>query len=187
MKESQRIFIGFPIAEDFSALIDLLKTTVDDPENIRWTYGKKLHLTLLYIGDLEAEKIDKIINKMNNTDFRESFNVSFGFTGIFPEIGTPRIYWLGVDEGKKKIHSLNRYASGLLNDCSVILEKRTFIPHLTLGRANARKKAEKIDSKIFLNAVFSPVCFRVKSIHLYSSEMMAGGVKYTSLTEVKLK
>jgi len=187
MDNSKRLFIGFPLGVDISGIIDMLKTTINFPDCVRWTFGRKLHFTLIYIGQLNSDKTALLTEKFNNTDFMDQFEMGLDYTGIFPEEGPPRVFWLGMNDGRKKIISLHKVTAELLNECGIIFDTRTFKPHLTLGRAKRNKKAEKIDSEMFLNAVFSPVRFRVKSVHLYSSELLPEGAKYTSLTEVKLK
>ena len=76
--------------------------------------------------------------------------------------------------------------SNVLDECDVSFDSRDFIPHIALGRIKRDKKVEKINSEMYLNAVFSPVRFRVKSLHLYSSELLQKGTKYNSLAELKL-
>lgn len=187
MDDSKRLFIGFPLGVDISGTIDMLKTTINFPECVRWTFGRKLHLTLIYIGQLNSAKTELLIDKFNSIDFIAPFEMSLEFTGTFPDEGPPRVFWLGVKDGKNEVTLLHKTTSALLNECGILFDTRKFKPHLTLGWAKRNKKAEKIDSEMFLNAVFSPVRFRVKSVHLYSSELLPEGAKYTSLAEVKLK
>ena len=84
--------------------------------------------------------------------------------------GAPKIFWLGINRGLDKIIELQEIVSNLLHDCDVLFDDRNFIPHITLGRIKNDAKANKINSEMYLNAVFSPIRFRVKSFHLYSSD-----------------
>lgn len=187
MQNKKRLFIGLPVRANISGLVEMLKTTVTDVNYVHWIPGRKLHLTLAFIGDLDSSKAEYLIKKISKIDFKYQFDLSLEHTGMFMHTdGAPKIFWLGINRGLDKIIELQKLVSNLLHGCDVLFDDRKFIPHITLGRIKNDGRVNKINSEMYLNAVFSPIRFRVKSFHLYSSELLQQGVKYNSLAEVKL-
>ena len=51
-------------------IVDMMKTTVSAPYgDLKWVYGKNLHLTLSYLGNLDDQMINKIKEKIELVDF----------------------------------------------------------------------------------------------------------------------
>ena len=65
--------------------------------------------------------------------------------GVFKNLKDPRVIWTGI-EHSEKLNKLNESIKPGLKDAGIILEDRTFNPHLTLGRIKSIKDIDGFKS-----------------------------------------
>ena len=102
-----RLFIGFKIPRKIIEIIAMVRSTLPNNEkSYNWVSGNNLHLTLLFLGDYDVNKVDDISRKINSTinEFRD-FTISINGTGSFGN--NNQILWLGVDKGKNELQRIN--------------------------------------------------------------------------------
>ena len=158
--EIKRIFIGIPVKVSLETILVMIQTTIDTPfGDIKWVYGKNLHLTLSFLGNLEQIKIDELKKLFETIKFGLPFNCVLTYTGIFPNQEEPRVFWLGVEKGKDRIIEIVEQIDGILENLNLSLSEKPYIPHVTIGRMKNKENAWKIDTNTYLNAVFSPIIF----------------------------
>ena len=105
--KNKRIFLGIPVKVNLSNTIEMVQTTVSSTYGeIKWVYGKNLHITLAFLGDKIDYKIKELSDLILSTEFGSPFNCVLNYTGIFPDPDKPHVFWLGIDNGKKRIISL---------------------------------------------------------------------------------
>lgn len=160
-----RLFIAINFSKEF---ISSLKNAIDQLKkqsaSARPTRPENLHLTLAFIGETErTEDIIHIIDKIKV----HTFDIRAGTHGNFD-----RLYWVGLQP--------NPILSKLAQDIrdSLILsgfdiEKRPFIPHITIARDV--RPYDKIDIDV------KPAQMTVCRISLMKSEQSDGGVIYTEV------
>ncbi|MED5474826.1 MAG: RNA 2',3'-cyclic phosphodiesterase [Candidatus Neomarinimicrobiota bacterium] len=184
---NKRIFIGIPIKLNLKMIVDMMKTTVSAPYgNLKWVYGKNLHLTLSYLGNLDDQMINKIQEKIELVDFGKAFNAEINHTGVFPDSVSPNSFWLGFGEGSDNFRIISGKIKSILEELNIPSDNREFIPHIVIGKVQNKKELWKINVNSYLNTVFSPTKFYVNSIHLYESEKTDQGIKYTSIVSKRL-
>lgn len=121
-----------PVREAVSRLIRELSGRL---ETVRWTKAENIHLTLKFLGGVEADGIPPVrecLNRMAQTHL--PFPVALEGLGVFPPRGKPRVIWAGVGEGKGRLTDLAEDLDRNLAELGFPRETRKYTPHLTLGR-----------------------------------------------------
>lgn len=151
--------------------------------NASWVKPGNIHLTVVFMGDVNEKDIPGIIASIDNVAVQyEPFNISLGGMGLFPDIRRPRVIWLGLDGEIEKLASLRDDLQKSLESFGVEQEKRTFKPHLTLGRFR-RSTREKSHLKKILEEsgrITGPTG-RLDELILFKSELRPGGSVYERL------
>src|SRR4051812_37487226 len=62
-----------------------------------WERAEKMHITLKFLGEVEAERVSDLSNAAGRAAGRATpFELSIESTGSFPPRGLPRVLWLGI-------------------------------------------------------------------------------------------
>jgi RNA 2',3'-cyclic 3'-phosphodiesterase len=185
---TKRLFIGITVPRTIKNTIQMIRTTVDAPDDlIRWISGNNVHLTLSYLGEVSDDRIEALTKSLKSKIDTSSFRLSVEGTGLFPSIERLHTLWLGIDKGRTSILELQDIVDQTVMEFKQKKEEHRFEPHVTIARVSKMKSSISIDLSLFLNALYSPMEFDVNSIHLFESELMLKGTKYTSLVEFPLK
>src|SRR5262245_62822686 len=94
----------------------------------------RMHLTLLFIGDVPEGQVPAIVESMNAPAAMAPFDVTFGGAGVFPPRGAPRVLWIGTTDGAARLERLQHEIAERVRSVDIAFDDRPFHPHLTLGR-----------------------------------------------------
>ncbi|MBU9713740.1 RNA 2',3'-cyclic phosphodiesterase [Evansella tamaricis] len=156
-------FIGLPIPEQLQDELELVQRQLNTGNYFKKvTYPKDFHITLLFLGGWDPEKIRELWLRLENQslNMRETElklkNISF-----FGKEDTPRVLWTGVEQNQElfQLHELViKEAAGL----GFSLEKRPFRPHITLGKTFiSQEKFPKI------NIDLPPIRWKMNELSLF--------------------
>ena len=152
---------------------------------LRWSRPDQMHLTLAFIGHVDAARAGIITAACAAPFDGTAFDVVFGGLGVFPPGGAPRVLWLGVSRGADALIRLQRVAAERLAAAGVELEARPYSPHITLARWKFSRAADAHrvrDLKPEPRAI--PASVHV--VTLFESRQSAVGSVYTPLTSSSL-
>ena len=138
---------------------------------------KKLHITLKFLGNVAEDDLIRLEQALERLRGRhEPFEVEISGFGAFPSERRARILWTGVGEGSGPLRAVTQSVGDLLEPAGFRRERRAYVPHLTLGRAQGR--GAKLDG-----ASVSPPALRfsVSGVDLVESVPGDGGVTYSVL------
>ncbi len=138
---------------------------------------EKLHVTLKFLGNAAEDDLIRVERALQQLRGRhEAFEVSTSGFGAFPSERRARILWAGVGEGSGPLRAVAQSVEDLLEPAGFEREQRSYVPHLTLGRARGREA--KLDG-----ARVSPPALRfmVSGVDLVESVPGEGGVSYSVL------
>nr|WP_243112541.1 RNA 2',3'-cyclic phosphodiesterase [Caproiciproducens sp. NJN-50] len=144
-------------------------------ESGRFTQIENLHLTLVFLGEIPAEKAGLVRESMDAVSVLP-FPLHVGGFGYFRREGGD-IFWAGVERSEPLV-SLHRQLSAQLRNRGLTLERRGFRPHLTLAR-QAVLKREYDHGAFVVPAMKMPV----EKFTLYQSERPGGKLRYTPVYE----
>jgi 2'-5' RNA ligase len=183
----KRIFIAVKIVPGVTLLkmISTFKVGLAN-ESVKWTNPENIHITLAFLGDTDERQIIQICSMLKDKcKGSGEFDLLIKGTGIFRNLGDPRVIWTGIEPSVNLIDLYNLIKSGL-NEEGFRLEDRPFNPHLTLGRIKYLKDKE------FLKMLLDRYQFTeiqkvpVNEVILYESILLPSGPVYKPLSKIGL-
>jgi RNA 2',3'-cyclic 3'-phosphodiesterase len=153
---------------------------------VRWVRPEHLHLTLRFLGDVEAsrsEALGRILGAACGP--AEPFRVAFGATGVFGSRHTPRTLWLGLLPGRDLdlLQALVRRLEDGLVEAGFGREDRPWSPHLTLGRNPDGRPLEGWEAGMAPWKGSGAPAFQARTACLFRSELTPRGPIHTLLQE----
>ena len=162
---------------------DELKQKISD---IRWTPQDNCHLTLKFLGDVDERQIESTGHALNRElSLFPRFSINAKGLGVFPDAKKPRVLWVGV-EGKP-LAALAERVENALAPLGFEQEKRSFTPHLTIGRWRQFKRADKELADVL--AKWQERDFTGCAVHevvLFQSILSPRGAEYRRLMAAQL-
>ncbi|MFZ7134104.1 MAG: RNA 2',3'-cyclic phosphodiesterase [Eubacteriales bacterium] len=162
-----RLFIAITfndeVKEKISHIIEALRMRSTKGN---FTLVDNLHLTLVFLGQLDESKIRVVEQGLNRIDL-PPFIMVLENLGKFHRPGGD-IYWIGV-EGNHDLTQLYGKIVSLLQDRGFTIENRPYQPHVTLGR------------KVLLNNyenTIEPIQVKADKICLMESKQVNGKLTY---------
>jgi len=150
--------------------------------NICWTKKENLHFTLLFLGKIEQEKIEKIkkaLKKVAKNTFPFYIEIKKIVPG--PSKEKPRMIWAKGSLNEKIINLRKDIINSFKEEKIEFKNDHKFNLHITLARARKKELHErKIEQN--LNLIFP-----VKEFFLMESELKKEGPKYIINSRFKLK
>src|SRR5262245_45551088 len=145
--------------------------------SLKWVQPEHAHLTLLFIGNVEDERVQTVIDAIAVDVETPPFETAFEGAGVFPPHGAPRVLWIGVGAGARELGTLQRVLARRVAALGVPIEDRAFHPHLTLARWRESRNADRAHA---LAAVRRGVVARarVTAATLYQSRLSPAGPTY---------
>ncbi len=131
----QRLFIAFPFSEAIrEKCLALQGRGKKQGLALRWCQPEQLHLTLVFLGNINAEEGREVEAILQAAAERFSpFELRISGLGAFPNYRKPRVLWLGLSENPC-LMVLQQNLSEALVEFGIAREARPFHPHLSLGR-----------------------------------------------------
>jgi len=165
-----RLFIAVNFSYDTrSRLMSLRDELRSRSESGNFALRDNLHLTLVFLGECDAQQTTAVKAAMDTTVF-EPFYVSIGRVGRFRH-DEGDIWWAGMNESKPLLE-LQSGLTGKLIAAGFTLDKRNYSPHITLGR------------KVVTNTLpwlIEPFGEQIDKIDLMISERINGRQTYTAI------
>ncbi|MEX5727116.1 2'-5' RNA ligase [Rhodovulum iodosum] len=148
---------------------------------------ENLHLTLVFLGEIEESALEEVHlawQALRMPGFEVSLRGLRGL-GVFGG-GKPRAVYAGAAEcpGLARLQAkLEQAARG----AGLTLERRRFVPHVTLARINRPlADPERLERHLAMRADFAAPPFAVDHFALYRSDLGAGGARYEELARYPL-
>ena len=159
-------------------------------DNLRLVRPEGVHLTLKFLGDIDASQVPTVVEAMSSVAARQaSFDLTLGLPGVFPNTNRARVLWLGVEGDLRPLRLLQARAEGALTAAGFPLEKQPFNPHLTIGRMHRRaSKADRRRATDALAALSLPSHrnIAVNAVSLMRSILRPGGAVYERISGASL-
>lgn len=176
-----RLFVAMDIPEDIRASLAGLAAKLRVAcQNARWARTEGLHVTLKFIGETTAEKMEAMKTALAPIPSRAPIFITFRGLGFFPNDRRPRVLWAGV-ESSPELAVLAADVDAALDPMEIPREERKFSPHLTLARFDATRGLDSLHAAIDRAGPFEFGSATVTEFHLYRSVLKRGGSEYTRL------
>jgi len=176
-----RCFICFELPESIIGELSLMQQRLKAcGKGVRWANPEGIHLTLKFLGNVNEEDLDAVAETVRLAG--KSFQpIPIRVTGIgaFPNFNRPRVYWVGIEEESGEMALLQNCIEDELGSLGFEREKRSFKPHLTMGRVKYSKNITQI-SELLQNQTIDEQ-FTAKQIVIMKSTLKPTGAVYTPL------
>lgn len=190
MSESNqlRLFIAVPLSveveEALGAIMADLKAAAPKAP-VRWVKPSAVHLTVRFLGDTDPALIPKLKALIDGavSDMAPAAGV-ISSLGAFPNLRRPRVIWAGLehDSAVEAVSKLARQVELAVRKLRYQPEKRSFKPHLTLGRVKSLNGIEPLNAAVDQYRV-DPIAVPFDRLVLFQSTLTPQGAIYKRLHE----
>jgi 2'-5' RNA ligase len=170
---SKRLFVGLELRSTCKSALCRL-----DPHlpGLRWLPEEQLHLTLSFLGEVEATAEEQLCQVLAQVRVPPFFLPLQGI-GVFSSRGRPSIVWVGVGHGHPHLFALHRRIQDALLSIGLEPDLKPFHPHVTVGRANGISHPA-LQPFVRSHAETDFDLVKVTGFELYSSALAATGATH---------
>ncbi len=179
-----RSFLAFELPVDIKRIIMAVSEDVRElPLNVRWVNVTNIHLTIVFMGNVQEEQIKPIQDIVKEVcQGYGPFSIGIKGIGLFGSRRNPRVLWMGLGGAIDRMGYFRDDLRKKLRPFGIKEEKRRFRPHLTLGRfrKGARTGTHLDDLLSKYHDLTSPECI-IEELVLFKSDLKPGGAVYSKL------
>jgi 2'-5' RNA ligase len=190
--EKIRAFIAIELPDAISDALSSMQGGLRAERHpyVKWVNPGGIHLTLKFLGDIDADKVSPITEAIARAAQGVSpFHLELGDLGAFPNPRRPNVIWVAVTGDVERLASLQKGIDHSLVPLGFSPESRPFTPHLTLGRLRERASAgerQRIGESL-VTAKSEVVPFQAGEISLMRSTLTPSGAIYSRLSSIPLE
>lgn len=89
------------------------------------------HITLAFLGQLSPPQLNQLYQRMDNLESLPRCAMTLNQVGYWPK---PKALWLGAEQTTAALSIIVKTLTRIAHQCHIDLQKRPYIPHLTLFR-----------------------------------------------------
>lgn len=168
-----------PVRDGISQLQEHIK---QDCKRGNFTAKENLHLTIRFLGEIEADDLENVAQAMEETaSVNRPFPLVFDRVGYFDR-GERCIVWVGVEKSKALVRLYETLEKNLGKQ-GFKRERANFSPHVTISRETDLFYSKKILTEKFKPDFESMI---VKEISLMESKRINGRLVYRKIYGAKL-
>jgi RNA 2',3'-cyclic 3'-phosphodiesterase len=157
---------------------------------IRWVAPQNVHLTLKFLGDVSPASLKKLAESLKTEVVNhETFNLTVGGFGTFPNPRRARIIWIGLIT-PPGLTALLHCVETVAEKLGYSSENRPFSPHLTIGRVGQNTSTanlQRIRNTLNGTVIGLLGTVHVDAVHIFKSDLQPTGPVYTCLYSLPLK
>jgi 2'-5' RNA ligase len=155
---------------------------------VRWVRPEGIHLTLKFLGEVEADRIEPIVRKAKEAiQGVGPFTVGIKGGGGFPTEKNPRVIWIGVEDHSGMLKQLQARVEAGMAEVGFPQERRGYTPHLTVGRLRSGKGSKIVAQALDAIRASDLGSMEVREIILFRSHLKPTGAEYTKLGSFPLE
>ena len=183
MQANLRVFVAVPIPDAVALFLRQVQARLQSPGmHIRWSATPNIHLTLVFLGDIDPTRVSAVTAQMDAAAERShAFSLVAKGVGVFPNLRHARVVWVGLSGDLDRLKSIQATLESGLESVGFNRESRAFRAHLTIGRTRQRIDASTIKAALDPLQEVASDAFRVDRLMLFSSILKPTGAQYTLL------
>ncbi|HHT9138707.1 MAG TPA: RNA 2',3'-cyclic phosphodiesterase [Candidatus Wunengus sp. YC60] len=183
-----RLFVAVEITGEtrkkLTAFQDKLKKA---DAGVGWVAPENIHITLKFIGYIDEEKIDAVIDIIKDSVTHiKPFDLGYTGVGVFPTPKNPRVIFAQAIDTAGVLAKIHERLDNQLMALGVEHEDRKFDAHLTVGRIKTRRNLTKLMENLNSYNGFNFGSEHVTQVVLMKSDLSPEGPIYTKLHSVDL-
>lgn len=154
---------------------------------VKWVVPENIHLTLLFLGEQEEASLPVIVDSLKSAAKQGSaFRMGLGGFGAFPDIKSPKVFFVPVKEGEEFLDNLVRRLSQALHAKKISFDLKPFHGHVTLGRSKTLKGLPALLDTLSISLPELLGEMNVEHFVLFQSRLTEKGPIYTALEKFKM-
>ena len=187
-----RVFTAIEIPPEIkTALLETQRDFKKLDIDVKWVEPQNIHLTLKFLGEINQGQSESIITVLDGiVQNKNTYKIGLGEVGIFPNISSPRIIWIGLEDGIGETKQIFLETEAGLKELGFGKEERIFSPHITLGRIRSFKNKHLLKEMVSCKnnrLKESPLEFFAGGITLFSSTLTPKGPIYEPIKKFTLR
>jgi 2'-5' RNA ligase len=169
----KRLFVGLELSSPLKAALFAL-----DPHlpGLRWLPEEQLHLTLSFLGEVEAAAEDRLRQALGGVRVPPFFLPLRG-VGVFDSGSRPSVVWVGVGKGHPHLFALHGRIQNAVLQAGLEADLRPFHPHVTVGRAKGIS-GQALQPFLRSHAEMDFGLVKIAGFSLYSSVLATSGATH---------
>ena len=179
-----RSFLAFELPPKIREQIGVVSTELQKLTlPVRWVKVTNIHITVIFLGYVNEDKIDDIKEKVNPVVKGFSvFQTRLNGIGVFPNWRRPRVIWIGLNGEIERLSNFREKLQTGLKVLGLKEEKRPFRPHLTIGRFKGLVDRDE-ELKSILDRYHDLSCDLqyLRELVLFKSDLKPDGPVYTKM------
>ncbi|MDD5082713.1 MAG: RNA 2',3'-cyclic phosphodiesterase [Dehalococcoidales bacterium] len=190
--EQIRTFIAIELPDELKRALTRLESALKagDSPGVKWVDPYSIHLTLKFLGNVVAGRIDEITRAMTEAAKGiPPFTLTVTGLGVFPNRSRIQVAWVGVTGDLDNLLRLQQNLESSLARLNFPPESRPFTPHLTLARVRNEVTFEERQrlGQIITSTKFDAAhVIKVEAINLMRSQLTRQGAIYSRIASVVL-
>lgn len=176
-----------PVLSSAGRAIDRLRNAAD---GVRWAEEASLHVTLHFLGDLSDQEVALVCSGVQRVaDATSPFDLHVHGLGAFPSVDRPRTVWLGVEEGADALVELFNRLIPALEPVGLRVERRPYVPHVTLGRVDRLNPGElaALRERMERHADYEAGGMLATKVTVFASRLHRDGPEHLPLAQCRFK
>lgn len=176
----RRLFVALSLPDH---VVDALARLQSGMRGARWIPRNNYHMTLAFIGETDRHGLNEIASALAAAG-APAFDLRLRECGFFGD-KKPRALWVGAEANPQLAHLQSKVETALKR-AGFPLEKRKFIPHVTLAYLHGTTP-EAAAEFCAVNGLFSAGPFPVREFHLFESHLGSEAAHYEIVASYDLK
>jgi 2'-5' RNA ligase len=168
-----RLFTGLEIPPDIAAALAGRRGGL---RNARWIEPTDYHVTLRFLGDVDAECAEAMHEALTGARRRGPIEVTLDGLSSFGG-DRPRAVIAAV-AATRELADLQAEHEQLAREAGVAPERRKFTPHVTLARLRRDSHPEDVAAYLAQQGLFATLRFSADRAALFSARESTGGGPY---------
>jgi 2'-5' RNA ligase len=190
--ESFRLFVAVTIPEEVKAKIEEAQAElrrVFPERSVRWTRRDQFHLTLRFLGEVDASRVGALGDVLRAAcQGFSALRLRAQGVGFFPDLRFPRVAWVGINEQSDQLPRLQQAVEVSTREFTAEEPGERFTGHVTLARIKGikRPEAEALGEAAACMAQRPFGEWTAYKVELMRSELSPKGARHTSLAAIPL-
>jgi RNA 2',3'-cyclic 3'-phosphodiesterase len=187
-----RLFTAVDLAQAVKAgldeLVSKLKTgAVFTGAHPSWVRVESLHVTLVFLGWQEAQRIDAVKRAMDTVAPEiAAFRLTVSGVELFPSPKNPKVIAVNLGADVAALKNLQAKLAEACASEGFVIEERAFRPHITLARIKSSRGVAGLRDLVRNHSSFHAGTCSVEHMTLYQSHLRREGAEYTTLHQRQL-
>ena len=150
----------------------------DDTVRMSWVRPRNLHVTVRFLGEVEADVVLQVQREMTRSWPMEPFDLELGPVGCFPAVGAPRVIWIGIGDRSGGLARVAQELDARLARVGLGRPSSPFVPHVTVGRVRRAARRGVAVRQALEAADVESVRWPTHALSLYESRLTDGPPEY---------